>query len=357
MKIFAPGHNPNLPITLFYGGTERLAFDKEAWKWYKLFDDGTRKPMYGVTSVLKIIAKEAIGPWMVKVALAKVKSLLIAGGYVGGEWALFENVLDEILAKAKKEDRDILEDAGNLGHEAHAFLQEYGDLTLAGKCDRRLELLAHFPNDDRVANCCVAGLAFFSAHNVRFIHCERPVYSRKYQCVGTADAICLTDSCDDSACCPEFFRDSKTLLDYKTSNALYGSYLAQAALYAHAYEEETGEHIERRFVLRLGKTECEFESWHMAGDKLQAEDLALYVHALELYQSVHLVDDRIAEMSRKATAVKRALEKIVRDAKYAIKCLEADEYKGVKRKKGCNDTDKMCMACEEIYAKRHLPAT
>jgi hypothetical protein len=52
-------------------------------------------------------------------------------------------------------------------------------------------------------------------------------------------------------------------------------------------------------------------------------------------------------------AARREIAKIARDAGYAVKCLDADKYKGVRRKKGCNDTEKMCLKCEEIYAQKH----
>lgn len=351
--LHAPGTNPDLPVTYFYNGTEKLVFDKECWGWYKVDDDGTRTKMYGVTGVLKIIAKEALIPWAVKTALARLKQLLMEGGYVGdNSTVLYESILDEIIAKAKKADAEVLTDAGDLGHIAHDFLENYVKNTINGREDRRLEMLAHFPVDDRAANCCIAGLSFFDRHNIRFRCAERPVYSRKFGCVGTMDALCVMDSCDDPACCPEPFKDSLALLDYKTSNALYGSYLGQAAIYQFSYQEETGEHIERRFIIRLGKADAAFESWHMAGDKLFEEDLALYVHALELYQSVHQVDDRLAEISKAATARRRATEKAIRDAEYAIKCPEADDYKGVRKKK-CNGTDHPCEYCEKKYLDKH----
>ena len=356
--IYAPGTSPDLPAHLFYGGRERLVFEESTWSWYRCNEDGSRTKLYGVTGVLKIIAKEALIPWAVKTALARCKQLLMVGGYVysddsGVVKKLYEDILDEIIVKAKRADSDVLHDAGNVGHDAHKFLENYVHATITRNTERQLELLAKFPVDERAENCSIAGLEFFYKHNVRFICAERPVYSRELKCCGTMDALALTDSCDDLTCCAEPHKDSLTLIDYKTSNALYGSYLAQAAIYQKSYQEETGQHIERRFILRLGKTEAEFESWHMAGDKLFEEDLALYTYALGLYKSVHLVDDRLADIRQGHTAIRKAAEKVLRDAQNEIECLEYKDYKGVRKKK-CNGTDHPCAACSKLYLDKHL---
>jgi predicted membrane-bound spermidine synthase len=95
----------------------------------------------------------------------------------------------------------------------------------------------------------------------------------------------------------------------------------------------------------------------MAGDKLFEEDLALYVHALELYKSVHLVDDRMAEIARHAKEIRAAAEKAVKDAEYAIECKDADKYLGKRVKKGCNGTSEMCQTCKAKYAARRKVST
>jgi hypothetical protein len=351
--------NPALPVTYFYGGTEKLVFDKEPWCWYKCESDGSRTPLYGVTNILKVIHKPQLLPWGIKVCLAKMRQMLVESHYVITKeiqetFPLYEDTLDEIIKEAKKTDAKILHDAGDVGTDAHEFLEEYGKLTIRKDETRRLELLAHFPADERAENCAIAGLEFFDRHNIRFLACERPVYSRSLKAVGTADGIVLADSCDDPACCPEYYRDSLTLLDYKTANGLYPSYLGQAAFYQQAYQEETCEHIERRFILKLPKDDGKFESWHAAGDDLFRQDLAIYTYALGLYQSLHAVEDRLDRIRDEARAIRKAAETKADDARQAVKCDKADDYQGVRKKKSCNGKDKMCQKCEEIYAGRHL---
>ena len=366
MKIWQPGQNPNLPKTWFYKDNPPpvcLVFDRESWSWWKCETDGSRSPVSGVTTILKVIHKEALLPWGIKVSLAKLKSLLMEGRnvvpYLGifdpqEIYPLYEEALDEFIKAAKRTDSDILHDAGDVGTDAHDFLENFGKTRIRDDESRRLELLAHFPIDERSSSCAMAGLEFFQRHNVRFVHAERPVYSRSLNCCGTCDAIVLCDSCDDPACCPEPYKDSLTLLDYKSSNGVYPSYLAQTALYAFAYMEEfPDQYIERRFVLKLPKTEGAFQSWHMAGDKLFEQDLAVYKYALGLYRSLHTVEDWMAGVTDKAKEIRKAAEQAEDDARQLIKCDDSEKYKGVRKKKSCNGTDKMCETCTKIYLTKH----
>src|SRR5262249_19750690 len=125
----------------------------------------------------------------------------------------------------------------------------------------RLELLGNFPVDERAANCCAAAVEWMSQHNVRWLKTERKCFSRKYGYAGTMDGLAVVDSCKDRLCCPHDFTDRLTLVDWKTSNALYVEYLLQTAAYQQAYQEETGETIADRWVIRLGKDDAEFDPW------------------------------------------------------------------------------------------------
>ena len=70
------------------------------------------------------------------------------------------------------------------------------------------------------------------------------------------------------------FKYRLSLSDCKTSNSLRVEYLLQIAAYQHAYQEETGENIEDRWVIRLGKDDAtEFDPWHTEGDEPFRQDL------------------------------------------------------------------------------------
>lgn len=292
--------------------------------------------------------------WAVKTALARTKKLLTDGGYIGEDAKkLYESVLDDILAKAKKADKEDLEAAGELGHDAHGWIEAVIKTFLVNDIERRLELFAKLPSDERAANACIAAIIWMLSHNVRWVSTERKVYSLQYGYAGTCDGMAWVDSCNDPICCPVQFKNRRSLIDWKTSNHLYVSYLMQAACYQHAHQEETGEKIEDRWVIRLGKDDAEFDPWHVEGEKDFHEDMHGFLCALALYKSVHNIEDRVSAFKAVKVAARRKVAKELRDAEYAIKCLDADEYIGVRKKKGCNGTNKVCEACTKKYIDKH----
>jgi hypothetical protein len=351
--IYAAGNSPNLPEYWFYGNTVCLKFDQSCWVYYRVMPDGSLEPQSGVTGVLKIIDKsEALMRWAVRVALARTKKLLVEGGYVGEDAKrLYESVLDDILDRARKADKEELESAGECGHAAHAWIESLIKSILSGDEDRRLELFAKLPEDERAANGCIAAVEWMWKHNVRWISTERKIFSLLYGYAGTADGLAVCDSCGDRSCCPVDFHDHLSLIDWKTSNYLYNTYLAQAACYQQAIEEETGDKIIDRWVIRLGKDDAEFDPWRF-GPETFDYFFQFFLRALDLYKIVHKVDDIVSEFKADRTKVKRALAKEIRDAEYAVKCLDADEYKGVRKKK-CNGTDYPCEACAKKYLDNH----
>jgi hypothetical protein len=356
--IYASGTDPHLPEYWFYNHTVKLVFDQSVWTYYKVLADGSLEAKDGVTGVLKIIDKsEALMRWAVKTALARTKKLLMDGGYVYSDDAgvvkkLFESVLDDILTQAKKADREDLEAAGEIGHQAHEWIENVIKSILCGDGDRRLELFAKLPTDERAANACIAAIAWMSEHNVRWISTERKVFSLQYGYAGTMDGLATVDSCSDRTCCPSEFRNRLSLIDWKTSNYLYITYLMQAACYQHAFQEEMGEKVEDRWIIRLGKDDAEFDPWHVEGEKDFCEDFHGFLCALALYKSVHSIEDRVSEFKATRVKARRAIAKELRDAEHAICCPESAEYKGVRKKK-CNGMDHPCEACAKIYLDKH----
>ena len=346
--LFADGFG-DLPSYSFYNGTETLLFDQSKWSYYRVVPTG-RERQDGVTTVCHIIDKsEVLMRWAVKKALEKLKKLIIEhhGEFdYEGQWdvELFK-VLDELIAQAKKADKEELEAAGETGHAAHEWIENYIQSIIEEKEDRRLELLSKFPSDERAANAVTAALEWMHKHNVRWISTERKCFSRKYNYAGTADGLALVDSCDDKECCPTVFKDRYTLVDWKTSNYLYIEYLLQTAAYQQAIQEESGKTIEDRWIIRLGKDDAEFDPWHVTGQDLFDQDFQGFLNALALYRSLNQLEDRIDDIKTQ----KRDRAKEVLAAERQLQCLDYTKYKGSRRKKGCNGAETMCAACEKKF--------
>jgi hypothetical protein len=356
--IYSGGHDPKLPTYHFTfpdGVTETLKFNQSEWRYYWHRPDGV-VPLDGISGITKICTPtQVIKNWAVKVALLRTKKLLMDGGYVyldGDTKSLYESVLDDILAKAKKEDDDILQDAGRVGTDAHDWLEHV--IKARDNEERRLELFAKFPPDERAASCCIAGIDWIVRHSARYVYSERKVFSRSYRYAGTLDAVAYVSSCDDPSCCPHpYVGERLCILDYKSSNALRVGYLFQVAAYRHALIEELGIKIEDTWILRLDKSTGEFDPWHIEGSGLFEEDFKGFLNCLETCRSIARAEDRVGGVIELRTARRRAAEKVVRDEQYKIECPESKNYKGSRQKKGCNGTETVCAACTQKYKDNH----
>ena len=305
-------------------------------------------------------------PWAIKKALAKCKKLLTERGYVlpqgtdpelGVTPSLFEGVLDEILEKSRTADREELDAASEIGTISHNWLEEYIHALLEDNDDRRLELLAKLPVDERAANCCIAACDWMVKHNVRWLATEQKVFSRIHGYAGTMDGRAYVDSCDDPGCCKQPFKNRLTLCDWKSSNYLYIEFLFQTAAYQHAFQEETGEKIEDRWIIRLGKEDGEFDPWHLPGEELFKQDFAGYIACLTLYRIAEQIRERQAAVQAEKVAYRRAVAKAERNAANAIACPASKTYKGKKKKTHCAGLDIVCKACDTIFTQANAGGT
>ncbi len=325
----------------FYQNTIELHYDPKAHVYLLVTPDGL-EVQDGVTNIAHIIDKSNILiPWGCKMMAQKLHSFVdpVFGKF---DAAKFEKQdLDEWIQKSKSAHKDKLEDAGEVGHKAHDWIEKWIKNDLAGT-DFSVTILEKDKLEDRAKNCSDAALLWMQKHNVRWLGTERKVYSRQYKYAGTMDGLALVDSCNDLRCCRQPFKDHLAIVDWKTSNYLYVEYLLQTAAYRQAYEEETGEDIDDIFVIRLGKEDGEFETWHVEGELLDKAWSAFY-NALCLSRSMAEVNQLVDDAKDERKAIRKAEKLAEKEAKLAIKCAYADKYKGV-RAPTCG-----CQTCTAKY--------
>lgn len=350
---------PDLSERLYhYSGDVVLRFSPKAWLYLREMPNGDLIPISGVTNTLKIVDKSAalIG-WATRLFMEKAVALLQANRRRDGFVEVDYDELVSILMAAKDEHKNVLERAGDTGHDAHAFVESLVKATMADDELRRLEVLAKFPEDDRATNAAVACLAFFADHNVRYITAEQRVVSREWLVAGTMDGDVLIDSCDRPECpCQAFapFKDRRVVLDLKTSNQVQATYFAQADFYWKAKVEEFPDiKFEGTVILRLGKDDAaEFEPWFSFGDETHEKHLRFFKRALDLKKSVEETEQEMRD-------VKEARKEKARQAKAdadKIRCGKADDYKGSRMSK-CLPDESQCQACRAIYLTKHPEAT
>jgi len=340
-----------------YDGTMVLWFSPKLWL-YLVEKDGDLVPIKGVTNTLKIVDKSsALIGWATRLFMERAIYLLQEYRRRDGFVEVDYDDLVSILLDAKNEHKNVLERAGDTGHEAHSFVESLVKATMADDELRRLEVLAKFPEDERASNAAVACLAFFADHNVRYLAAEQRVVSREWLVAGTMDGDVLIDSCDRPECpCRTFapFKDKRVVLDLKTSNQVQATYFAQADFYWKAKVEEFPEtKFDGTIILRLGKDDAaDFEPWFCFGNEAHERHLAFFKRALDLKQSVE-------ETEREMRDVKDARKEKSRQAKAEadrIRCSKATDYRG-SRLSRCLPDGSQCDACKKIYRDKHPEAT
>lgn len=375
----------------FYGGEVTLQYEPKSHTYFLVTGDSLEEQA-GVTETCHIIDKsEALVPWACKMMAGKLLAeaptmTLPTGDKIVRQmtWQEYENL---VLA-AKSAHKDQLEYAGDIGHQAHAWIEQYIKAVIAKDQARIEELFAKFPEDPRAHNCCHAALDWMKNHNVRWLGTERKIYSRKFKYAGTMDGLCIVDSCSNPICCPKAFKDRLTIADWKTSNYLYIEYLLQTSSYMQAYNEEETYVAELegrepriaydRWVIRLGKEDAEFDPWYAPVETF-VQDFTAFTTALELRRGVAAVKERIRQREeaireaekaarqaakeaaeqaeREEKARLKAEKKATKEAALKIKCKGADKYKGTRKPK-CNGGEP-CETCrkkyEEMQAAKNKP--
>jgi len=338
----------------FYGGEVTLRYDPKDHVYLLVTPTGLER-QDGVTTICHIVDKSnVLIPWACKMMEQKFLHLsepfyerLDAGeGNVAEYYSYSVDKLLDVLKQAKSAHRDKLEDAGEVGHKAHAWIEEQIKSLIAHKDDDTIYPVIFPKEDERVTHCSIAAVSWMTNHNVRWISTERKIYSRTHKYAGTMDGLCLADSCSDPKCCKQPFKDRLTLADWKTSNYLYVEYILQTAAYKQAYEEETGEHIEDIWVIRLGKTDAEFDAWHVDAETAELGWQAFQA-ALSLSRAMVLVEDAVGQMKDYRKGLLKAEKAAQRAENLKVKCKGADRYKGVRPPK-CNDGNP-CETCLKTY--------
>lgn len=200
---------------------DNFVFDEKK-HLYKLND----KPLTGVTTILNVIAKPALIPWAVKTMEDWIKTNCkkLPGKY-GWE------VTEEELKEAKSAHRKKMEKAGDIGTEAHKWIENW-----IKKIDQPE------PENEMVKKMVNHFMTWARDNKVEFLESEKRVYSKKHWFAGTCDLVLK--------------KDGKIYIgDLKTSSGIYPEYFWQTAGYQLAIQE-MGNYpkIEGHIIINCTKT-------------------------------------------------------------------------------------------------------
>lgn len=135
--------------------------------------------------------------------------------------------------------KEISQQAKDLGSEIHNCIEVY----LKGqKVDGLLE------TDSRLIQPFEEFKKWQVARNFKLVESEHIVWSEQYRFAGTLD-------------CAAYLSDKLYIADFKSSRAIYDTFLMQVAAYTKAYEERSGKEVEGVGILRLPKQAGDSFEW------------------------------------------------------------------------------------------------
>ena len=235
-----------------YDGDVILSFDPTKHIYTAKVKEAKPKIAYGTTSITGVINKPVLVNWAVKLTKEKTKSEAKRLG-----WTEFCKQLDEVLMTAGREHFAVSKQAREDGTAIHKVPEDI----LAGK-----ELDVGAIERTEVKLGALAFLHFQSKYKLEPISLERKVFSIKYGYAGTVDYYGLLNG-------------KLTVLDWKSSKAIYEDYPLQVAGYANALVEE-GFKVEQTAVVRLGKDGV----LEVRIDKDWKKNLPAFLGAREIYE-------------------------------------------------------------------------
>lgn len=228
-----------------YDGQVQLHFDHERHA-YSVTHNGETKPTWGVTSLINL-PQPWMGPWACKMMAEELLNKMADGP------------IDEIAVdNAKSAFRRAGKDAAGIGTLMHQFAEDvalYGDASL--------------PINPLARTACEAFLEWWTGNDIEVISAERKIYSLSWDYAGTVDLIAVING-------------RTVIADYKTSARVNTEMYLQTAAYQEAYEEETGEEIDARMILRFGK-DGKFEAKEMTEFD---RDLNAFVNSMNLTKAL-----------------------------------------------------------------------
>lgn len=241
---------------LLYDNKVKLVFD-DAKHIYSVDD----KVVYGVTSITGIIDKPALKYWAVNMGIEYLKENLKPGV------ALDEIEISTLLAETKSAHTKRLSKAGDIGTQIHEWLEKYVKARINKKPVPKRPI-------NKEMQKAISGFFEWAKENkVKLIASEQKIYSKKFHYAGTFDLLASVNG-------------KKTIVDFKTSKAIYPEMFLQASAYLQAKEEELGEQIDGGvIILRLSKESKEITPFEVQSvDRKEVDNLIkVFISCLNIY--------------------------------------------------------------------------
>lgn len=258
-----------------YNGEVVLSFAEKSHR-YKVSDSGEKaQHCPSVTTILNVLAKPALVEWGIKCACNYVEEnlkLLVAGNSFS-----VQDVF-KIVEQARTAHDRVREEAAEIGTNVHDILASWWRSQQNISDGLYMKSVVFDAGNETVAKCVHAALDWFSQHDLKPVKVEESQYSRIHKFCGRPDFIGRIDG-------------QLSVLDYKSTKALYPEVCLQETGYAMMHAEEFGELPATRWALRLDKESGEFEARKYGPETFEIDS--------ETFLAVFKIYDRLKHLRRK----------------------------------------------------------
>ena len=144
LEAFIQSHGHVSEEYHFYNNTVTLRFNKDEHRYYRIGELGNLIPLNGVTTAVGIIDKShMLTPWAAKMMAQKLLRIMpteMVEGIIRIKALTFEEFTTVVL-EAKGAHKEKLDEASDIGHLAHSWLEEYIKADIAGDSTKKQEML------------------------------------------------------------------------------------------------------------------------------------------------------------------------------------------------------------------------
>lgn len=257
--------------TIEINGTEIVFYPKS--HKYKIFVNGEGVWIPSVTGICGIVDKSRwLMIWATKLTCDYLCNLPVAqrvNAEIMKACDLFNTKRDEAL------------DTGTIVHD---FCENYVKSQMENGEPFDIAAYMEKVTDEAAINGIMAFSEWCSAHTIKWLESERMVYSKKYNYVGTFDALAVIDG-------------RVHLIDFKTSTRVNTEYGMQTAAYVQALCEEVGTDplAITRTILRFDKKTWAFERVDFSN---YINDRDAFNSAIVLKNSIKNIEEELAEYGK-----------------------------------------------------------
>ena len=226
---------PKFLESSLYKGKVKIRFYPASHQYWASVKDSPFKRKSGSTTYTGIKDKStALGIWQQTMTVDFLLKLIAKG----------VPITEDIAIEAAIQNDIVKDESVDIGKKMHEWLEKYALFKMKSPLQKTMP---DMPELKEAVTGVNSFLEWESGHKVKYISCERVVFSMKHDHMGTLDLEAIIDGLH-------------CLVDYKSSNGLYNTVRAQTVSYLKADEEEKGKKIyDGRWALRFSKyTEDEY---------------------------------------------------------------------------------------------------